>query len=254
MDVNTGASPAPADSSPAQGQTGSQQGDVQGAQPAGALNTDTALPQTIPYARFKEINDAKNALEEKYKPFDGKAELLQTYEQFDQLLNGRPELMGLLQVALTQPQVAAQIFQQLGIGQNQQGQQQQQQDGSNQTVSQLVLMTYTNEFERLASDAKIPQELVPDYFEMTKSELLKLNPDPLRRINIQDLRTAFTKATERARKFTAPYQQQKAGDQNLPPSSSANGAPPVAGKPNFGSQSERGAWLADQLKAGRGFI
>ncbi len=247
-DVNQGASPAPAASSPAQGQTGPTQGVSEGGQSAGTLNTER-LPDSIPYARFKEVNDKLRAVEQEYTPYKEKADLYKTYEQFDSILSQRPEMMQLVQVALTQPQVASQILQSLGMSQGQANQVVQQTQES-PVVSQLALMTYTNEFERLATESQIPKELIPEYFNMTKDELLRINPDPLKRLNMNDLRTAFKNATDRARKFTAPYQQQKGGLQGLPPSSSANGGAPVATVPQMDSQASRAAWLADQLRAG----
>ena len=252
MDVNSGASPAPSGSSPDQGQTGTQQGSGQGVQSDGTLNTDQRTPESIPYARFKEVNDKFRALESEYAPYKEKQDLYKTYEHFDQVLSSNPVMFELAKIALTNPERAQAIAQHLGIATQQQGQPQQQQGASQDpAVSQLVLMTYTNEFQRLASEAKIPQELLPEYFEMTKGELLRLNSDPLRQINLRDLQNAFVKATERARKFTTPYQQQKAQDAGLPASASANGGQPVAGQVRLQTQQDRGAWLADQMKAGR---
>ena len=70
------------------------QQEVEGTQSAETLNTDSQdneLPESIPYERFKEVNDKSKAYKEQLDEYESKKELLEIYGNFDRRLKEDPE-------------------------------------------------------------------------------------------------------------------------------------------------------------------
>jgi len=261
MDVNQGAatpvesasSPSPTQSQPAQSQTSQTP-------PPGALNTDQSanpIPETIPYQRFKEVNDS-------LKSYKDREATWKSYEMLDQVLDQRPDLVMVLGQALgINPQVLAQ---QMGYQQPQQPQQQLQNVQFQQQLqpqfqqqqaapSDPVLREnmYRTTFREKAKADNIPQELIPELESYAQYLLMQKNPDPLGNFNLGMLDEVYVSMKGMIDKITntkaASYLTQKQTN-GVPPSTSKTGAPVSAQPQKIVGQESRASRLAQLMTTG----
>jgi hypothetical protein len=236
-DVNQGA--------PSQDTSSVSEGNIEtpSQSPAEAQNTgDEWQPEKnarfVPYDRFSEVIQDRNQLREKNKLYEGKDELLKTYESFDNVLNQNPELFNAIMYLLQ--------------GGNQE-QAQQTQNQQMDTTQQLAMDNYMGRFNQFCSENKIAQEMAPYVYQLAESFFLKINPDPLRNYNPQ----ALNQALMHTKKFLdtignanlAGYVQSKTKD-SVPTSASTGGSPPSPAPRPLNSQQDRAAAMAEMMRAG----
>ncbi len=243
-DVNTGADAGAAGSSTAEGGDSTTVVDA-GAANAGAdpLNTEEGkAPETIPYSRFKEINDAKKSLEEKLGKYS-------PYEQMDEILQKNPELYA--EVEKTFKGYAERIG-------KTQGQPQGQSQGDDK-VAFLENKLKAMEFNEIRKEYKSSwNDLTKDVAEEEKAALMKLTElemyarhnAPYAEYNQKLLADSFKAAKEMLDKMvagkTAGYVKSKVDD-DVP--GSGAGAPASREKIPM-TREERSAAIAAGLKAG----
>ncbi len=244
-DVNQGQETAPAPSSEAEGQQTGQEKPVQASAETEKPEKEWEFPEKNPgwpagvYERFKKVNEERKSFAEKLKTFDGKEDLLGVYEQFDNLLEQDPQLLGVITEAIKMIK-----DQQVGNVPQTQPQYGDQEVRTN---------SYLERFQRLVSEKKIPEDLKQDYLAETYHELMRINPDPLNNFRVADVDRAFKTVLDREeRKFRhrqAAYTKDKNED-NLPASGSRTGASPMPSPKPLLTQNDRAAAMADMLRAG----
>jgi len=245
VDVKQEVAPTSADSSAAEGEVGKTNASTshQPNPSAETLNTvgeEKELPKSIPYERFKEVNDRLRTIEKEYEEYAKNKELYEVYKQFDSILEQNPQLLESIKNAILEAQ------------QQQPTTQQFQQPSANPMLAQnLALAMYVNEFQRLAKEDNIPSELNEEYQEFVRQELIKRNPDPLNNFNLQLFHEAYKAAKERMNKIIkldrSLYLNEKKQDQ-APPSPTKGGMQPVQDV-KFKDSYERAQYIASVLKA-----
>lgn len=241
QDVNQGADAGASD--PSTGEGGNTTVENTGVDTSAAsLNTDNQTPETIPYSRFKEINDAKKALEDKigrYSP----------YETLDNLLQKNPDLYA--DVEKTFKSYAERIGQRKPEGQVVQG---------DEKYSNLENEVKSMKFERIRDSYKSSwNEMTKDLaseeekaalMKLTELEMYARHNAPYAEYNQKLLNDSFKSAKELLDKMvagkTAGYVKSKVED-DVP--GSGAGAPASREKVPF-TREERAAAMAAGLKAG----
>jgi uncharacterized protein YktA (UPF0223 family) len=244
VDVKQEVAPTSADSSAAEGEAGKTNASTSQPNPsAETLNTvgeEKELPKSIPYDRFKEVNDRLRAIEKEYEEYVKNKELYEVYKQFDSILEQNPQLLESIKNAILEAQQQQPTMQQF------------QQPYANPMLAQnLALAMYINEFQKLAKEDNIPSELNEEYQEFVRQELIKRNPDPLNNFNLQLFHEAYKAAKERMNKIIkldrSLYLNEKKQDQ-APPSPTKGGMQPIQDT-NFKDSYERAQYIASVLKA-----
>lgn len=244
QDVNVNADAGAVDSS----DTGSEiegavkEGDAQPS--ADSLNADDGsnLPEHVPYSRFKEINDAKKALEEKIGKYG-------PYEQMDEILAQHPELQAEVET----------VFRAFA---EKSGQKPQEQNAPNDELSFLKNEVQSMKFEKirdlykskwgeLTKDVKSEDEMGL-LMKLTEIGMYAEHNAPYAEYNEKLLLDSFKKAKELTDKViagrTAGYVKDKIDD-DVPGTGSGAGA--LGRKHTPQTREERAAFIAQGLKAGR---
>lgn len=236
---------APAAVAPSSGANQSVVQDSTSQSSAGTLNTDPGkdnrIPESIPYTRFKEVNDELKQLKE----------MATVYQEFDNVLSSRQDLMKVLEVAAQRPEVLNHFLQLVDSQQNQGQQQQQNQQQNINFDPQVRTQNYVDRFKSLAKENKIPEELTQDYFNDVYYELLKINQDPLSNYNISHVDEAFKRVMDREeRKFKARQANYITTKRqaDVPASGSETGMRPMNGTQVYGSADARTNAFLQMLK------
>lgn len=247
QDVNQSANAGAAGSSSAEGgSTGSSAGAVDSSS-ADSLNTDTesTTPEIIPYARFKEVNEAKRALEEKIAKFS-------PYEQMDQILQQDPELFAEVE----------KTFKGYVERKSQRPQQDQTvQHHSNDDVASLKNEVREMKFEKIRDNYRsswndLTKEIDSEeekaaLMKLTELEMYARHKAPYAEYNDNLLKDSFKAAKELVDKMiskkSAGYVKDKVDD-DVPGTGSGAGA--VGKKSVPRTREERAAFIAQGLKAG----
>jgi len=246
-DVNNEATPTSSDSSTDQGDV-SGGSETQDLSSADSLNTDASEGNTethVPYERFKTVNEElKEAREraDKYSTFEGKEDLVKTYETFDNILAQNPELARKVKDILV---VEGERMAAEGVTQTPQ-------PGNPQLTQQLAYGMYLNRYSELARTNEVPDDLNDEMQKFTQQELLAINSDPLNRFDLTTMDKAFKNAQKRMDKILkidrSRYVKEKQGDKT-PASGTKSGTPPAKTE-KFNSQQDRASFIANALKHG----
>lgn len=216
-------------------------------QSAGTLKADVnqegRTPESIPYTRFKEINDKYKEVNEKLQGYES-SDSYKAYQQFSQAIEANPQLAHQLREAIEIVKFQSQ---------RQQGEQAQPQQQAPDPVQQIVYDKYLERFQGFMKDNGLPEQLTPFMYSMAESILLRMNPDPLRNYDMN----TFNRALDASKQILeevwkhkqADYIQQKTNDV-IPTSGSKTGVSPVSAPKQLGSQNERAAYIEEMLRSG----
>lgn len=210
---------------------------------AETLNTDAKIPETIPYQRFKEENQAKKEALEKLKALESKYndEKYNAYSQFDDLLSQSPELYEAVQ------DVFSKHFQNQEHAVNQS-----EPSPQDLRLNQWAYDRYIEEFNALAEKSGFIDDAQKDaVYKLTESELLKINKKPLENFKLGDIRKAFGEAQKKIDSFRkadrAAYIEGKEQDQ-VPASTTKTGTASMRQGEPLRTRAEKAAYFAEVLK------
>ena len=207
------------------------------------LNADN-VPESVPYSRFKEVNDAKREYEEKLKSFEGiNPELYQAYSQFDQVLSEQPELVEAIKEKMSQGMSAQQATQEAQAEQAQ----------GPTDYQRVTYDRYMTELDQVLDGEGIPEAHWQDVKAIVQNKAVQLNPYALNQYDAKLVKKAYDGVKtlfDGIRRNERESYVKQGKENNVPESGSASGstAKPVH---RFKDRNERVAYAAQYLREGQ---